>query len=87
MRFEHMIDAALQSSDRTHALTHQQNSLFDLHKDAMKTAFCLLLKINSSEIMIASRKFNNLKFCFDAIYRSYGEHAITSRIRSQKWFT
>ena len=87
MRSEHAIDAASQSSDWTHALTHQQNSLFDSHKDAMTTVFRLLVKINSSDRMIASRKFNDLNFCFDAIYRNYGEHAMTSHLRSQKWFT
>jgi len=87
MRSEHAIDAASQSSDWTHALTHQQNSLFDSHKDAMTTAFRLLVKINSTDRMIASGKFNDLNFCFDAIYRNYGEHAMTSHLRSQKWFT
>ena len=47
------IDAASQSSDWTHALTHQQNSLFDSHGDAMTIAFRLLMKINSTDRMIA----------------------------------
>ena len=69
MRFKHAIDAASQSSDWTHALTHQQNSLFDSHGNAMSTAFRLLVKINSTDRMVASRKFNDLNFCFGAIYR------------------
>jgi len=87
MRFKHAIDAASQSSDWTHALTHQQNSLFDSHGDAMTTAFRLLVKINSTDRMIASRKFNNLNFCFGAIYRIYGDHAMISHLQLQKWFT
>jgi len=51
MRFKHAIDAASQSSDWTHALMHQQNCLFDLHGDAMTTAFHLLVKINSTDRM------------------------------------
>jgi len=87
MRFEHAIDAASQSSDWTHALTYQQNSLFDSHGDAMTTAFRLLVKIKSTDRMIAPTKFIDINFCFGAIYRNYGEHATTSHLRSQKWFT
>jgi len=87
MRFEHAIDAASQSCDWTHALTHQQNSLFDSHGDAMTIAFRLLMKIKSTDRMIAPTKFNDFNFCFGAIYRNYGEHAMTSHLRSQKWFT
>jgi len=79
MRFKHSIDAASQSSDWTHALTHQQNSLFDSHRDAMTTAFRLLVKINSTDRMIASGKFNDLNFCFGAIYRIDGDHAMISQ--------
>jgi len=87
MRFERAIDAASQSSNSTHALTHQHNSLFDSHGDAMTIAFRLLVKIKSTGCMIAPTKFNDLNFCFDAIYRNYGEHAMTSHVKSQKWFT
>jgi len=64
MRFEHAIDAASQSCDWTHALTHQQNSLFDSHGDAMTIAFRLLVKIKSTDRMIAPTKFNDFNFCF-----------------------
>ena len=81
MRFEHAIDAASQSCDWTHALTHQQNSLFDSHGDAMTIAFRLLVKIKSTDRMIAPTKFNDFNFCVGAIYRNYGEHAMTSHLR------
>jgi len=49
--------------------------------------FRLLVKIKSTDRMIASKKFNDLNFCFDAIYRDYGEHAMTSHVQSQMHIT
>jgi len=53
----------------------------------MTTAFRFLVKIKSTDRMIAPTKFNDFNFCFGAIYRNYGEHAMISHKQSQKWFT
>jgi len=61
-------------------LTQQLNSFFDSHEDAMTTAFCLSVKMKSTDRMIPPTQFNDLNFYFDAIYRDYGEQGITSHI-------
>jgi len=61
----------------TYALTQQMNSWFDSDKHAMTLAI-IVLKMKLTACMIAQKKFNDLNFCFDAIYQNYGEHGMTS---------